>query len=426
MSHDSARFAKPNRLLSTLICLAVATTMSSIAYASARLNKTEILPYANPGWLSAISPDGARVAILKTTGSEGTQGEGRVKNELKIHSVASSSIDASLLLPEIEPHPFKDTNLVSNFAYQNSRVHYCDRGRYILAYGGSGTFFIVDTVSYKLKSTFLFRLDNYGLGVKPERGHIMVELAAACSANGDIATFELFSGPYGNGTTEIFDLDTGRQLGSIAEDISPGRLMGIDVSPSGASAEIAIERVKGDPLPGKDDDLVILDLVSHTVSRRILTGIDLSDAAFVGESSVAVASGGEKVSGAKPYILLFDIHTGAQTRRFADPENGAAGVVSASADGRFLLAYTGRDNFCEHCLIAEHRGYLRIEDARFTVWDVSTGKAVARSPKIPIDKGGILAFVIYERPSMEISQSGNAVLVSQPGENEPTDVYSLK
>jgi hypothetical protein len=366
------------------------------------------------------------VAILKTTGTEGTEGEGRLENELKIHSAASSSIDASLLLPEIEPHAFKDPHLSSVFAYQNSRVHYCDRGRYILAYGGSGTFFIVDTASYKLKSTVAFGLDNYGPGVKPERGLVVVALAAACSANGNIAAFELSFGPYGGGTTRIFDLDTGKQLGSIDEDISPGRLKVIDVSPSGASAVIAVERVKGDEPPAKNDDLVIVDLASHTVSRRILTGIDLIDAAFVGESSVAVASGDAVVPKPKPYILLFDIHSGTQTRRFGDPESGADGVVSASADGRFLLAYTGKDNYCGHCLIAEHRGYLRIEDARFTVWYVTTVKVVARSPKIAMDKGGILAFVIYQRPRMEISQSGNAVLVSQPGGSEPTDVYTLK
>jgi hypothetical protein len=139
-----------------------------------------------------------------------------------------------------------------------------------------------------------------------------------------------------------------------------------------------------------------------------------------------VVSGDGVILKTKPSILLFDIHAGALKNRIADPENGANGAVAASADGRFLLAYTGKENHCENCLIEEHRGQLQIEDARFTIWDLSTGKVVVRSPHIPVSKSGILSFTIYWRPVFQISQSGNAVLVTQITGDEPVDVYSLQ
>jgi hypothetical protein len=160
----------------------------------------------------------------------------------------------------------------------------------------------------------------------------------------------LFFGPYGTGVSKVLDLDTGKLIQDIAEDISPGRLMNMDVSPSGANAAIAFERVSLDGPSAKNDDLVILDLQLGSVSRRILSGIDLRQAAFVGESSVAVASGDGVILNTKSSILPFDIHTGEVKSRIADPENGANGAVAASADGRFLLACTGKENHCEHCL----------------------------------------------------------------------------
>jgi hypothetical protein len=413
-----------------LVCLG-AVLPGDAAEASSKIRKTEIAPIARNLDTAAISPDGSLVAILRTTegGSvdhiEGPLKPGmslnplfEYKNQLEVHDSATSTIRAIVTLPTV-----RTSDTITDFWFVESHVRYCDHGKYILAYGDGGTFFVLDGHTYEQKFTIVFDKEDHSAGAKKARGSTLITLASACSASANVAAFELFSGPYGTGVTKAFDLDTGKQIEDIAEDISPGRLMSLDVSPNGAGAAIAVERGSLDEPPAKNDDLIILDLQSGTVSRRILTGIDLIQAAFVGESSVAAASGDGVALETKPSILLFDIRTGAVTNRIGNPANGE---VAASADGRFLLAYTGKENHCEHCLGEERRGKLQIEDARFTIWDLSNGKVVVRSPHIPIPKGGPLSFTIYWRPVFQISQSGNAVLVTQITGDAPIDVYSLQ
>jgi hypothetical protein len=422
-----ARFAKRFKCVSVLVCLAMILPGSGIAGASSKLRKTEIARVARDLDTAAISPDGSLVAILRTTeGGSVDHIEGPLKpgmslnpvfkyeNQLEVRDVATSAIRATVTLPTLEA---PDTNSGFSFLF-HSHIHYCDHGKYLIAYGGLGAVFVLDGQTYEQKYTISFNKDKYPAGVNRGRGHVSIALASACSANANIAAFELLFGPYGTGVTKVFNLDTGKQIEDIAEDISPGRLMNIDVSPSGASAAIAVERVSLDKPPAKNDDLVILDLRSGTVSRRILTVIDLGQAVFVGESSVA-ASSCDQILKTKPFILLFDIDTGAVTKRIGDPVNGAVGAIAASADGRFLLAYTGKEYYCKDCHTDEDdEGQLRIEDARFTIWDMLTGEAVVRSPHIPLGD--------YWRPVFQISQSGNAVLVTQITGSQPIDVYSLQ
>lgn len=412
------RSAMRLKWISMLVWLAIVLPGWDIAGASAKLRKVEIAPFTRNLDTAAISPDGSLVAILRATEHPGLS----VENQLEIRDVATAAIRTTVTLPTV-----KTPDSISGYSFLfQTRIHYCDHGKYILAYGDEGTFFVLDGHTYEQKFTFVFDKEKYPAGVKKEGGSFSVVTASACSANANIAAFELLFGPYGTGVTKVFDLDTGKQIEDIAEDISPGRLMSLDVSPSGTSAAIAVERVSLDKPPAKNDDLVILDLQSGTVSRRILTGIDVRQAVFVGESSIAVASGDGVILKTKPVVLLVDIHTGAVINRISDQANGANGAVAASADGRFLLAYTGKENHCEHCQIKEHRGQLQIEDARFTIWDLSTGKVVVRSPNIPVAHGGILSFTIFWRPVFQLSQSGNAVLVTQITGSEPIDVYSLQ
>jgi hypothetical protein len=430
-----ASFAMKYKCVSMLVCLATVLPGWGTAVASTKLRKTEIAPFTRNLDTAAISPDGSLVAILRTTeGGSVDHIDGPLmpgmslhtvftfENQLEVRDVATSALRTTVALPTV-----REPESMSGFSFLfHSHIQYCDHGKYLLAYGEGGTFFVLDGDTYEQKFTIVFDKDKYPVGVKRERGSVLVVTASACSANANIAAIELLFGPYGTGVTKVFDLDTGKQIEDITEDISPGRLMNIDVSPSGASAVIAVERPSVDKPPAKNDDLVILDLQSGAVSRRILTGIDLLQAVFVGESSVATASGDGVILKAKPSVLLFDIHSGAVTNRVADPENGANGEVAASADGRFLLAYTGKENHCEHCQNEEHRGQLQIEDARFTIWDLSTGNVVVRSPHIPVAHGGTLSFTTYWRPVFQISQSGNAVLVTQITGSEPIDVYSLQ
>jgi hypothetical protein len=376
---------------------------SQIAYKSANLDSY------------ALSPDGSLLAIFRAQEHPSAIPD-TVTNELEVMEVKSSKIVATVAIPTtvILAGPSQP-----QWSFASTGVRYCDRGKYILANGVGGTFYVVDTESYKVKAEISFELDNHRPGLRMDSGTRVV-LAVACAANANVAAFELVFGPYGTGLTKAFNLDTGKQTGEIAEDISAGRLMNLDVSPSGTNASILVEKAASDGPTAKNNDLVILNLGAHTVSRHLLTGMGGSQAAFVADSSVAVAGNRLKDRA----IKLFDVDTGAVSQSFGEPPDGARASVAASADGKVLLGYTGSEG--------EINGALQIHAARFTLWDRQTGKIIARSPELPVsrvstrpldlDPGSVKS---YQRPQLEMSQSGNAVLVVTLFAAAPT-IYTLK
>lgn len=219
--------------VAVLVCLG-AVLPGGVAEASSKIRKTEIAPVARDLDTAAISPDGSLVAILRTTeGGSVDHIEGPLKpgmslnpvvkyeNRLEVRDVATSTVRAIVSLSTLAA-PDADSGFSFLF---HSHILYCDRGKYIVAYGGLGTFFVLDGQTYAQKCTIPFEKDKYPKGLKRGRGRVSIALASACSANANVVAFELFSGPYGTGVTKVFDLDTGKQIEDIAEDISPGRLL---------------------------------------------------------------------------------------------------------------------------------------------------------------------------------------------------------
>jgi hypothetical protein len=96
------------------------------------------------------------------------------------------------------------------------------------------------------------------------------------------------------------------------------------------------------------------------------------------------------------------------------------------------MAYTGKENFCEKCA-AQYKYNLQIEDARFTLWDMQSHKPIAHSSSLLVTKSApqLLDFLSLHpkecyRPTLQLSQSGNAVLVSHPGWSAPLEVFTRR
>jgi hypothetical protein len=75
---------------------------------------------------------------------------------------------------------------------------------------------------------------------------------------------------------------------------------------------------------------------------------------------------------------------------------------------------------------------LQIANARFIIWDRETGKPIAKSPTLHIDKiatqpfdFSLLSLKNGTRPKLRFSQSRNSVLVMHPGFSDPIDVCAL-
>ena len=387
---------------------------------------------------ASLSPDGSTVLIdrreMKQDLSE--------THWLEFHDVASFRTLATIPLPTVPPPPPSrpKTELVSK------AVHFCNGGKSVLVYESGYTFSIIDTRTYTQKAsiTLTVTINHSAQNPLPDDNPTVV-LACSCAANAPVAAVELVFGPFGTGVMKAFDLDNGQQVSEIATDVF-GYPRNIDISPSGASAAILVARFQPGELRRPDDaakynaDLAILDMKTRSLRRRILSGMDGSHVAFVGEVEVAVAGSGERAAPGKtngpaqkepgiepPNLEVFDIHTGAVSQRFGDPADGARAFVAASADGRSLLGYTGKEWMYREGVAS----YLQIDRARFTIWDRQTGKVMAQSPGLQVFKADYKmldnSHSVSVRPTMDYSQQGNAVLVSWPGLwTKRLEVFTIK
>ena len=389
---------------------------------SYNLTKTVIAAGMRDMDKASLSPDGSSVLIDRRE----TKQDLSETRWLEVHDTRSFRTLATIPLPAIPP---PSPSMPPKVEFTSQAVHYCNGGKSILVYESGFTFSVIDARTYTQKNSITLPVtidrseDNPLYVDKPA-----VVLASSCAANAPIAAVELVFGPFGTGVTKVLDLENGTQISEFAADVF-GYPVNIDVSPSGASAAILVARFQlGDLKPSYDmgrynSDLTLLDLNTHSVRRRTLSGMDGARVAFAGEDAVAVAARDEENAGpqsrdlpqAKPDIALFDIRTGLVSQRFADPVNGARAFVAASSDGRLLLGYTGKE-----WMYREGGGSFRqTERARFTIWDRQTGKMMAQSPGLQVFKTDYKmldsSHFIDWRPTIEYSRQGNAVLVSWPG-----------
>jgi hypothetical protein len=357
---------------------------------------------------AAISPDGSQVAMY-------------FPNRLEIHDVSSLKVTASIGLPYVPEVRYMEGG------EPESGVRYCDRGKYILIYGGGATFFVIDTLGYRRAATI-------ALDIPKDEATEPSLIAGSCAAESNIAVIEVEAqivisrGHYDSlRTIKVFNLDSGSQIGEIPLGSRYVSWRGVGVSPSGSHALIYL---------GNDDsshpNIAILDIASSKLSASIDTGFSGGQATFVGESSVAVVGTFSTRDDAHGVIKIFDSQTGALKRETGDSNNAPNAAVEASADGRYLFAYTGKENHCEDCDL-HSRGHLQIEHAQFTLWDLATGKIVVKSPGIPFDKGSDRVLIFFRdpigrestRPQFQFGQTGNAVLVTRM-KWDAVNVYLLK
>lgn len=376
---------------------------------------------------SGLSPDGSLVATLNSEEQIDPAGGDNFRTNLVIRNTQSSETVASVALPDVHtgPPPFH------SWQPRSSSAQFCNRGKYLLAFDRGDSVHVLDTLSWHEKVA-LHPFLNIAAASAYSGGSN--DIHSACSANAAIVIFELTTRAqnFATRTTRIYDLDSDQLLTDTTEDSHEDQVMDIAASPSGLNGAILLERnLSGGPIP-RATELVIMDLKTRSVSKRIRVGDFGSQIAFAGESAIAVASDPEPSAGHRLSIQLWDIQSGTPGATFADPQAGASTAVGVSADGRVVMAYTGKENFCGSCP-EEFKGTLQIEDARFTLWDRSTGKRIAQSPKLKVIKTAAKFLDLDPRdpkqslrPLLQLNQSGNAVLVSRPGWSEPLQVFTLR
>ena len=376
---------------------------------SGDLKMTTVVPAKGQPYSVAISADGTKVAMMHQEFSAPSGGVTR--DMIEVRDVQSGREVGSFSLPTI--------NWANRAQYYVSRnLMYCDGGKYLLAFSGPDTIYVTDARSFQLHALI-------ALNMLPRS---LVEVD--CSVNANIAALAAW-GDMGL-SIKLLDLDKGAEiadLGGILDTRSESYTGdGMAISPDGSKLALGISSGEGS----------VVKLVD-TRTKGFLGRLALWDESWK-EHRLAFAGDGALVIGERRCddrsekcelrsaprgrtLRVWDFGGNGTVRTLGWPGAEAYGSIGASADGNVVFGYTGTGSYCNSC--NEGGGELKIDDARFTVWDRGSGRVVARSPSLKVEVHRCFLQIIgsctaYERePELQMSADGKAVLAFWPPPSGP-------
>jgi len=337
---------------------------------------------------AAISPTGRLVAAVVGRSVQKSDGSWTNSEDLEVFDPSAAKIIAKVEIPisgwTDSPPSF------------NGFVGYCDSGRYLAAYDGLGTVYVVDPESYRVERTV-------GLEKLPTRGALGMR-RVACSSQASILLVSDAGSDYGWGHLAVYDIASGKLLSEARQNAQSGVEFGpVSISPNGSKAAVLLQNPRWKLIEGPDVE--IRNTRDLKVAGYISTGDLASDIAFAGNLQIVTSHGDGDPRPSKNFLRLWNAETGKELRRFSDPQFVTEGAINASADGRKLIAGIVKYRVCHLCDGLE--GRIDVKEQRFSVWETGTGAQLFRSePLRPIiEPVGALCI---------LSQDGNAVLIEWP------------
>jgi hypothetical protein len=396
------------------------------------LKRNTVVPAKGQPESAAISTDGTRVAMMHREFSA----SGQVTTEvIEVRDVQSGREVSTFSLPAMDWTQKKAQYYVA------PSLRYCDGGKYLLAYNGPDTLYVLDASSFHRHATIVLselrlRLVRETKGTPFPEVNLYSQVAVDCSASSPIAALGVWA-DLGVVSLKLFDLDKGVEtadLGGIFEGRNERYTGdGLAISPDGS--KLALGTWEFDKGVGSTVEVVA------TRTRAFLKKLPLGDA-FMREHQLAFAGEGALVVGepeCQPNgkcdtrqlprgrtLRVWDFGRNGAVRTLGWPEAETYRYFGASATGDVVFGYTGAESYCNSC--NGGNGELKVNDARFTVWDRDSGRVVARSPRLKAEQPKCPWTQLMgscaedeQAPELQLSANGKAVLVFWKGSFPPRD-----
>lgn len=362
---------------------------------------------------AAISPDGNYVAIAFPAVSKQQLPNGRFdfELELKLWDVHSSKWIASRQI--VERSAQEKVALKQEIGRPND-VQYCNQGQQIMMYDPAGTLYLLGAQALRLE-----HITDTDLSVDWLRGPPLFWRVACARGNtrAAVAWWSDVGEGYGGGLVRVYDLNTGALLQEWNFRDVPYTFGDLAISPDGKQLAVLHLMAGPEQRRGPKFNLDVFDVGTGQLSARILTRDSAGRVAFVGESYVATAVDTLPTAFSKPKIKLWDLGNGEVVRQFGDPAVGAKYAVDASANGKVLAGFVYKDHVRFGWFVLEDE--YEISEQRIGLWEVATGRTIAISPEmLPIINSPW-------PPELQVSASGNAVLVRWPGASHFIFIFQL-
>lgn len=365
-------------------------------------------PYA-----AAISPDGTEVATIRV------EHTGVVPADvIEVRDVGQAREVADFTLPPVNSAPGK-----TQF-YLNRKLSYCDAGKYLLAVTGLDTLEVIDARSFTVHASIALS----GFHLADSRAFTDLRFVPLvqndCAAASPLAVLG-FWGDLGLRSIKLVDLEKGVEVADLSDRFAGTyRGDGLAISPDGSKIALATWK---DP---EGSEVELVDARAGAVLKPLPLGDELRikhHLAFAGEGALVIGE-----LGCEPEGICSDLKPTAGGRSFRLWSFAEAGAVKrlggsgeesyrstdASADGSVVFGYTGDEIYCRKCNSGS--GEIRVKDARFTVWDRATGRAVARSSRLRVVQHACPWLTIgscaesEQVPELQMSGNGKAFLAFWP------------
>jgi hypothetical protein len=350
------------------------------------LRITSFEPAEGAPYSVAISPDGNQVAMMHRVYLNGLE---LSADSIEIHDVPSNATVKTLSLPRVDW-----THAARQFSLSRD-LNYCDRGKYLLAFTGPDILEIVDSQTFQIRHSLVFsQLSTHFSGAGKARRfddiNFLTDVSIACAASEGRAVLAF----YGDNVAsfKLIDLDRGQEIEDLVDDFhGRARGRGLAISPDGSK----VARVSWTPGNDNGTQAEIVDVRTGSALRKTLElGGAMEpeyDLVFAGEDALVVAEaecqpGPDCETHSIPHardlrVWFFAGDGGVRTLGWPGQETYRS--FGASADGNRLFAYSGTEKRCASC--NEGAGELKIDNARFTVWDRASGRVLVRSPTLKVE-----------------------------------------
>lgn len=375
-----------------LLLLLMASSSGSQDKPAAGLKPAQ-LPTTDTVVVARMSPDGSTVTLLTEKFAKSADGaEARSWLELQLWSVDEKRIVLKRAIDERVKRPAETGEWSPGWQPRGVHMVYSGDGRQLLV-SCRGWLHLLDATTLEGR-----RIE---LRVPETKDSVITGLASAREE----PYLAVAIAEKGAGIVVVYDVLTGEQAARWQFRWEIGEM---SWEPKGSRLAVTLlTEIPGVPRPlavfrSHDANLFILDARTGQILRQIHAGYAIRPVCFGPDNRVLTAS---QAIDPDNTIRFWDVGTGRLAREISKKPEGVHQILQLSADGRRILAYTGRDKAKSKFF---DETYVVNEYVQFTVWDYNTGRVIVSSGRIPVPNLNAYPNFLM----LGISAKGNRVLLS--------------
>jgi WD40 repeat protein len=325
-----------------------------------------------------ISPDERLVATMCTLENNAAGRNMQFIETVQLWDFKENRVLAEAALKKTNGERWKDGKFYNPFT-SNGIVRFASNGDSLLALMENTIHILrasdltqIKNISMAVPSTSLTTFLNTVYEHKPE-----IRAMEVAPEKNWVAIFWVRD--YSYGRIDLYDIASGKLFKSweLPENLDISHSKGIAWSPDGKMLALSI------PDELKRPDIFIFDVEARVLKKTLISGLYAKNVAFISDTRVVAVDSRDRglIKNRKPKLRVLDLVSGKCIKEVSGRGSGVRYIVSASADGKRFLSFTGKMKAEFDWEYLAHSGIP--VDLTFSVWNSDNYERIATSQHIP-------------------------------------------